>query len=89
MAASAYHILSKEAENNIVRHNWVFRHACCTNNLHWESSGIIMFLCKYIVTLDTLVDCFLDVLFLLLVIILSGLHEKPRRNKDWVTDKIT
>ena len=36
---------------------------------------------------DTLVGSFLDVLFLLLAVILSGLHEKPRRNKDWVTEK--
>ena len=38
---------------------------------------------------DTLVGFLLDVLFLLLSVILSGLHEKPRRNKECVTDKST
>ena len=42
-----------------------------------------------LVIADTLVGSFLDVLFLLLAVILSGLHEKPRRNKDWVTEKRT
>ena len=32
---------------------------------------------------------FLDVLFLLLAVILSELYEKPRRNKDSVTEKST
>ena len=31
---------------------------------------------------------FLVCLFLLLTVILSGLYEKPRRNKDWVTEKV-
>ena len=61
----------------------------CINNPHWQSSGIIIFLCKYyIVISDTLVGSFLDMLFLLLAVILSELHEKPRR-KDWVTEKST
>ena len=51
----------------------------CTNNPHWQSSGIIIFLCKYeIVILDILVGSFLDVLFFLLTLILSELLEKPR-----------
>ena len=50
--------------------------------------GIIMLLCKYyIVISDTLVESFLDVLFLLLAVILSELHEKPGRNNDWVKEK--
>ena len=28
MAASAYHVKSKEVENQIFRHNWIFRHTC-------------------------------------------------------------
>ena len=44
-------------------------------------------LCKYdIVISDTLVGSFLDALFLLLTVILSELHEKPRR-KYLVTAK--
>ena len=90
MAASAYHVILKEVKSHILIHNWIFRHTCCINNPHWQISGIIIFLCKhYIVTSDTLVGSFLDVLFLLLAVILSGLHEKPRRNKDWVTEKGT
>ena len=38
---------------------------------------------------DALVGSFLDVLFLLLAVILSGFLEKPRRNKDLVTEKTT
>ena len=88
MAALAYHVISKEVKNNILIHNWIFRHTCCINNPHWQISGIIIFLCKhYIATSDTLVGFFLDVLFLLVAVILSGLHEKPRSNKDWVTEK--
>ena len=59
-------------------------------NLHWKSSGIIIFWCKYyIVILDTLVSSFSNMLFFLLAVLLSELHEKPRRNKDWVTQKCT
>ena len=40
------------------------------NNPHWQSSGTIIFLHKYyIVISDTLVDFFLDVLFLLIAVI--------------------
>ena len=47
------------------------------------------FLSKYyIVISDTLVGSFLDVLYLLPAVILSGLHEKTRR-KDLVTAKST
>ena len=60
------------------------------NNPHWQSSGVKIFLCNYyIVISDTVVDSFLDVLFFLLAVILSELHEKSRRNKDWVTEKST
>ena len=88
MAASAYHVISKEVKNHILRHNWILRHTCCVNNPHWQSGGIITFLCKcYIVISDKLVGSFLDVLFLLLAVMLSGPHEKLRRDTDWVTEK--
>ena len=84
MAASAYHVISKEVENQIL---FLDPHMCI-NSPHWQSSGILIFLCKYsLVISDTLVDFFLDVLFLLLAVILSELYKKPRRNKDWVTEK--
>ena len=90
MAASVYHVTSKKVKNHILIHSWIFGHTCCINNPHWQISGIIIFLCKhYIVTSDTLVGSFLDVLFLLLAVILSGPPEKPRRNKDRVTETST
>ena len=90
LAASAYRVISKEVKNHILRHNWIFRHTCCINNTHWQSGEIKIFLCKYYIALsDTLVGSFLDVLFLLLAVILSRFLEKPRRNKDWVTEKST
>ena len=64
-------------------------HACISTP-HWQSSGIIIFLCKYyLINSDARVGSFLDVFFLLLAVILSELHEKPRSNKDWVTEKST
>ena len=30
----------------------------------------------------------MDVLILLLAVTLSGFHEKPRRNEDWITKKV-
>ena len=59
------------------------------NNPHWQSNGITIFLCKYIVISDTLGGSFFDVFFLLLAVILSVLHEKPSSNKDSVTKKST
>ena len=57
------------------------------NNLHWQSSGILLFLRKYFIVIsNSLVGSFLDVLFLLVTVILSELREKLRK-KDWVTGK--
>ena len=90
MAAPLYHGILKAVKNHTLRQNWSLRQTCCINNSHWQSSGIIIFLCKYYVIIpDKLLDSSLDVLFLLLAVILSGLHEKSRRNKDWVTEKNT
>ena len=50
---------------------------------------MMLFFCKYdVVISDILVGSFLDVLYVLFVVILSELHEKPRR-KYWVTEKST
>ena len=68
----------------------------CIKNPHWQSSEIMIFFCKYdvvisdiydVVILDILVGSFLDVLYCLLAVILSELHEKPRR-RNWVTEKV-
>ena len=80
MAASACHVISKKVENHIFKHNLIFRHICMNKQHYWQSSGIIIFWCKYyIVTSDALVGSFLDVLFLLLAVILLELQEKPTR----------
>ena len=77
MAASAYHVISKEVKNYVMIHNWIFRQTCCINNPHWQFSGIMIFLCKrYILISETLVGSFLDVLFLLLAAILSGFYDQ-------------
>ena len=88
MAASAYHVISTEVENHIFKPIKFLDTSAFINNPHWQSSGILIFLCKYsIVISDTLVGSFLDVHFLLLAVILSEPHQKPRR-KDWVTEKV-
>ena len=61
----------------------------CINNPHWQSSRIMIFLCKYMVVSDTLGSSLFDVLFFLLAVILLELLEKPRSNKDSVTEKRT
>ena len=79
--------ISKELKNHNLRHNWIFRHTCCINNTNWQSSRIIIFFCKYYIFIsDILVGSFLDMLFLMLAVILSGFHDKSRRNKDCVTE---
>ena len=89
IASSTSHVISTEVEHHIFKHDWIFRHYVFINNPHWQSSEIIILLCKYyIVISDKLAGSFLDVLFLLLAGILSELHEKPRR-KDCVTEKCT
>ena len=58
------------------------------NSPHWQSSVILIFLCKYYVVIsDALVNSFLGAVFLLLTVILSELYDKARR-KDWVTKKV-
>ena len=85
MAVLAYHVISTEAEKHIFKHNWIFRHSCIYKQPTLTKLWNFHIFCKYyIVILDTLVSSFLDILFLLLAVILSELHEKPRR-KDWVT----
>ena len=54
-------------------------------NPYWQWSGIIMILCKHYIYLRY-TNTLLDVLFILLAVILSELHENTRR-KDWITEK--
>ena len=85
MTASASHVRSKDVENLIFRHNRTFRYTCMYKQTCWQSSGIIIILCKYYIRYT---DRLLDMFFLVLAVILSELHENPRR-KDWVTEKST
>ena len=49
------------------------------NNPHRQSSGIVICLGKYYITIsDKLAGSFLDVLFLFFSVMLSEPHEKPR-----------
>ena len=87
MAASAYQVISKEVK--IISWDtigFLDTHAIYTTHIDkWRNYYI--FMQYHIVISGTLVRSFLDVLFLLLDVILTGPHEKPRRNKDWVTEK--
>ena len=47
MAASAYHVIPKEIESHILRHNKFLNTHVCINNPHWQSSRIIIILCNY------------------------------------------
>ena len=91
MAALPYHVMSKEVENHIFRHNWIFRHTCMYKHPHWQSSGIIIFLCKYdMVISDILVGSFLDVFFLLHVLwSLCNMIRALWETKKLVTEKST
>ena len=80
MAASAYHVISTEVENHIFKTIELLDTSAFINNPHRQSSGVLIFLCKYyIVISDELVGSLLDVLFLLLAVILSERHENPRK----------
>ena len=64
MTASAYHVISKEVENRIFRHNRTFRHTFMYQQPTLTSSGIITFLCKYyIVISDTLISSWMSFFF--------------------------
>ena len=89
-SASAYYVISKEVENQIFRRNWIFRQHVCINNPHWQSSGIIIFLCKYYVaSYFRYTDRFFLGCVLFVTVIFSEFYEKPIRNKDWATEEST
>ena len=59
-----------------MRRNWIFGHTFCMNNPHWQSGGVIIFLCKYFIVIsDILVGTFLHVPFLLVVVIRATWEE--------------
>ena len=79
---STYHVTLKEVENHIFRHNCIFRYACINKQpalrRYWNYNICVQILYSYS----------RYVFFLLLAAILSELYEKPRRNKDSVTEKL-
>ena len=81
MAASTYHVISKEVENRVFKHNRIFRHTCMDKQpiltTKWNHNNFLQILHSYLRYTDRL----LDVFFLLLAVILSELHENPRKKK--------
>ena len=67
----------KGVGNRIFRHNRILNTNVCIKNPYWESSGIMIFLCKYYIHIS-------DTVWAILAVISSEFHEKPTR-KDWVT----
>ena len=51
MDASAYHVISKKAENQIFRQNWIFRHTCVykqtTLTKEWNYNIFVQMLYSY------------------------------------------
>ena len=85
MAFSGYHLISKEIENpSLDTIEFLDTHGYI-KKAHWQSSCIIVFVCKYYVAISNTLTC---IFFLLLAVILSEILEKPER-KDWVPEKCT
>ena len=87
MAASVYHVISKEVENHIFGHNWSFRHTCMykqpTLTKQWNYNIFVQIYIYFRYTAKFFLGC----AFLMLTWVLSELHEKPRR-EVWVTEKV-
>ena len=85
--ALPYQVISKEVENRIFRHNHTFRQICmCTTPI--DNKVVELYFCANIYSYFRYIGSLSWMIFLLLIVILSGLHEKPRR-KDWVPKKST
>ena len=52
MAALVYHVISKELENRILKHNCIFRHNCIYKQPRWSKQWNYVFV-QYIVISDT------------------------------------
>ena len=65
MAAWTYHVISKEVENHILKHDWLITHLCMhkqpTLTKQWKYFFANI---SYVVIPDTLVASFLDVFFI-------------------------
>ena len=61
MTLSAYHVISKEIKFTFLDTVEFLGTHTCINNQHWESSEIIIFLCKYHINVsDTLIGSLID-----------------------------
>ena len=80
--------ISKEVENRIFRHNFIFRHTCMYKQprltKYWIYNNFEQMFYSYLRYIDIL----LDVFFLFLAVILSEIHENPW-GTEWVTEKST
>ena len=78
VAASAYHLISKEVENRIFKQKSIFRHTCMYKQpilIKYRNYNILVqILYSYLRNTDRL----LHVFFLLLAVTLSGLYRKAR-----------
>ena len=52
MVVSAYHVISMEVENSPSDTIEFLDTHVCINNPHWQSSGTIVFLCKYYIVIS-------------------------------------
>ena len=75
--------LSKEVENHIFKHSLIFRHLSMykqrTLTNQWNCNILVQILYSYFRCSGSFS---LDMLFLLLAVILSELHEKPSRKEE-------
>ena len=79
MADSAFHVISKEEENPVFRHNRIFKHTYMYKQpilpKWWNYNNFLQISYSYL----KYTDWFSHVFFLLLPVTISELHEKPRR----------
>ena len=75
MAASTYHVISREAENRFFRHNSVFRHTCLRNQPKLTKKWYYIYFVQILYSHLRYTDRLLNFFFLLLAVILSELQK--------------
>ena len=90
MAALAYRVIPKEAENQIFRHNWIFRQTCVYKQptlTKWWNYNFVQLLYSCLRYIGRL---FLDFLSFCCCNIITALWEtKIKKYKDWVIKEST
>ena len=78
-------LISQVIENSVFRHNRILRHTCMYKKpmsaRKWNYNNFVQTLYSYLSYIDRLV------FFFLLVVILSKLHENPRR-KEYIGELV-